>query len=486
MVRRASDYMPSIRASGSPGLEERIGRALLREHDDEGSFAVEAERVVACSSHAAKLLGWDADAVVGAPIQRLVERFESELLRLRFQSALLESAAVEFVAPRPGRVDAWINVRTLPLEPGVCFLVKDVTENELSELALRRKEQRLLAANRSLRLAHVAAHAASWEWRHGRSIRWLDLAAARDLASLPPAWIEQEEILDWRTIVPPGGERRVQRGVRRLVRRGEASFELEVEGADHAHHWMRIECAVTERDAGGSPVRVSGVTVDVTAARAADEALRAEVDQRRRSEQRQQMLLHELNHRVKNMLATVQSIARQSLSGTNLGGAQDFEERLMALAWTYEIITREQWAGASLREVIQRTMAPHVDRAGSRLSADGPDLWLSPNRALSIALAMHELATNAVKYGALSNGHGRVSVAWRVTPEAAGLRLELEWVESGGPPVAPPRRRGFGSRLVERSLAHDLNGEVILRFDPEGLRCYVTAPVPDDSEALGA
>jgi two-component sensor histidine kinase len=252
-------------------------------------------------------------------------------------------------------------------------------------------------------------------------------------------------------------------------------------GAAAARHWMRIDCAVTERDAEGAPLRVSGVTVDVTAAHRAAEALRDEIDQRRRSEERQQMLVHELNHRVKNMLATVQSIARQSLGRSNHGVAVDFEERLMALAWAYEIITREQWSGASLRELIQRTLAPHLDRAGSRLTLEGPDLWLSPNRALTIALAMHELATNAVKYGALSDEAGRVAVRWRVLEEAGGRQLCLDWTESGGPPVTPPARRGFGSRLVERSLAHDLQGQVTLSFEPEGVRCRVIAPLPEDA-----
>jgi two-component sensor histidine kinase len=250
---------------------------------------------------------------------------------------------------------------------------------------------------------------------------------------------------------------------------------MEVTGADKAPHWMRIECAVTERDVSGAPMRVSGVTVDVTLSRRADEALRAEVAQRKQSEERQQMLVHELNHRVKNMLATVQSIARQSLSSPALGlPARDFEERLMALAWAYEILTREHWAGASLREVIQRTMAPHIDHASSRLALDGPDLWLTPNRALSIALAMHELATNAVKYGALSSDDGCVRVRWRTLDDAGTQRLELEWRETGGPPVAPPRRRGFGSRLIERSLSRDLRGEVTLQFEPTGLVCRVT------------
>lgn len=466
--------MPLSHARSTDPLDQRIGRALLLGRDDEGVLAVEDGRIVACSAHAGELLGCDPRLAQGDSVTDFIGRLDGELLQLRLHSALLDETAVEFVVQRPWRRGEWIKVRSLPLAPGVLFLLKDVTDRELSDLGMRRKEQRLLAANRSLRLAHTAAHAASWDWRWSRSLRWLDLAAARELRGLPPTWTEDEEIRDWRSLMPPAGQRAFDRAVQTLGKTGVASFEMEVVGADKARHWLRIDGAVTERDDAGEPTRVSGVTVDITQAKRADAALRAEVAQRKRSEERQQMLVHELNHRVKNMLATVQSIARQSLSSPALGGpARDFEERLMALAWAYEILTREHWEGASLREVIQRTLAPHIDHASSRLALEGPDLWLTPNRALSLALAMHELATNAVKYGALSVDGGRVGVSWRTVEEAGTRRLELEWRESGGPPVAPRLRRGFGSRLIERSLARELQGEVTLEFAPAGLVCRV-------------
>ena len=474
-------------AAPEVSLDERIGRALLREREDEGVIAVENGRVVACTRHAVELMGWNAAEALGADFADLIGAHGGEVLQLRFRSALLNDSPVEFVAERPGGRDEWIKVRSLPLSPGVAFLLRDVTDREVGERSLRRKEQRLLAANRSLRLAHSAAHAASWEWRAGRSMRWLDLAAARELQSLPPAWTDDEEILDWRRVIAPDGRGVFDRAVRALAVRGDASFEVEVTGADGRRHCMRIDCAVTERDAVGAPLRVSGVTVDVTLARRAEEALREEIEQRKHSEERQQMLLNELNHRVKNMLTTVQSIARQSLGRPGLGeaglaAAREFEERLMALAWAYEILTREQWAGAALGELIARTLAPHLDLASSRLTLEGPALWLTPNRALSIAMAMHELATNAVKYGALSNDAGRIAVTWRVFEADGVRRLELDWIERDGPPVAPPRRRGFGSRLIERSLARELGGEVKLDFDPAGLRCRVAARLPQDRE----
>ena len=156
----------------------------------------------------------------------------------------------------------------------------------------------------------------------------------------------------------------------------------------------------------------------------------------------------------------------------------------MALAWTYDLLTRERWTGAPLRDVIQRTMAPHAADGSARLALDGPDLWLNPNRALSVALAIHELATNAVKYGSLSVDAGGVVVRWRIHDRASCRELELEWVEHGGPPVDPkPKRRGFGSKLIERSLARELGGEVKLAFEPDGLRCRIVAPIEERTDA---
>jgi PAS domain S-box-containing protein len=475
--------MPRARKINASPLEQRIGRALLGGRDNEGVIAVEGGRVVACSAYAAELLGIEADQVQGEPVARLVLALDGDLLQLHLQSALLAESAVEFVVERPRHDDEWIEVRSLPLSPGVAFMVKDVTERELSELAIRRKEQRLRAANRSLRLAHAAARAASWEWRIGKPLRWLDLPAAQELDSLPTSWTEDEEIADWRSLMPPAGQRAFDRAMTTLASDGVASFELEVTGADAVRHWMRIDLAVTERDSGGEPLRVSGLTVDVTATRRAGEALRAEVAQRKRSEERQKLLVDELNHRVKNMLTTVQSVARQSL-GTAKGVAGEFENRLMALAWAYEILTREHWAGASLREVIERTLAPHARPGSDRFLMEGPDLWLKPNRALSFALAFHELATNAVKYGALSNDAGRVQVRWGVHHDAQGRRLEIEWSEEGGPPVVRPPKRGFGSRLIERSLARELGGAVSLDFAPTGLRCHIVAPEAQEEANL--
>ena len=234
--------------------------------------------------------------------------------------------------------------------------------------------------------------------------------------------------------------------------------------------WVEVVGLPTD----GGPGRVVGVTLDVTASKLAEAKLTREVAERRRAEERQQLLIHELNHRVKNMLATVQSVARQSLG--RAGGAgplADFEERLMALAWTHDILTRERWAGASLATVLSRTMTPH---GPGRVALKGPDLRISPKMALALAMGVHELATNAVKYGALSADKGHVEIVWRLDETVTPARLRLEWRERGGPRVTPPATRGFGARLLERGLAHELGGQVVIRFLPAGVRCEINAP----------
>jgi PAS domain S-box-containing protein len=199
-----------------------------------------------------------------------------------------------------------------------------------------------------------------------------------------------------------------------------------------------------------------------------------DVTERKRFERHQQLLVGELNHRVKNTLAIVQSLAHQSFhSSIPAPDAIDrFEGRLEALAAAHNLLTQRNWDFASIADVVTVALAPFC--SADRRDISGPDVPVSPQTAVSLALALHELATNAAKYGALSSPGGRVSVRWS-THEGM---LELRWQEEGGPPVSPPRRRGFGTRMIERTLAAEFGGKVDLEFRPEGVFCKVVAPIP--------
>ncbi len=201
-----------------------------------------------------------------------------------------------------------------------------------------------------------------------------------------------------------------------------------------------------------------------------------DVTERLKSERHLRLVVNELNHRVKNTLSMIQAIAAQTFrSADDLPGAQkSFSARIVALAKANDLLTGENWEGAALSDIVARSS----EATGShRFVIEGPPVRLSPKTAISLSMAIHELTTNAVKYGALSNGTGRVLVNWSVKPDTEGERLHLEWREEGGPPVAAPSRRGFGSRLVERGLSTELGGEVAINFNPQGILCVVDAPL---------
>ncbi len=200
-----------------------------------------------------------------------------------------------------------------------------------------------------------------------------------------------------------------------------------------------------------------------------------DITARKRWEEHQRLLINELNHRVKNTLATVQSIASQTLrnAGSAEGAREALENRLLALSRVHDVLTRENWEGADLYEIVADAVAPYSNPGEDRLHLSGETIRLPPRMALALAMALQELATNAVKYGALSNDTGEVRITWRDGDDS----LHLTWAEQGGPPVTAPSRRGFGTRLIERSLASDLNGDVRIAFVPSGLVCTVDAPL---------
>src|SRR5262249_20605443 len=207
-----------------------------------------------------------------------------------------------------------------------------------------------------------------------------------------------------------------------------------------------------------------------------------DITERKQAELRQKLLLDELNHRVKNTLATVQSLATQTMRGAGSPEQfrRSFEARIVSLSKTHDLLTTRSWQGADLAEVASQQLAPYaMDPA--RLTVAGDAVALTPRAALTLSMVVHELVTNAAKYGALSTPEGRVQVQWTVERRdvdagQAADRVTLTWQESGGPPVAPPEGRGFGSRLIERSTS-ELDGEGQLVFDPAGVRYWVTIPL---------
>jgi PAS domain S-box-containing protein len=211
----------------------------------------------------------------------------------------------------------------------------------------------------------------------------------------------------------------------------------------------------------------------------------SDVTERVRSEDHQLLLLNELNHRVKNTLATVQSIASQTLrTASSTRAAQEaIESRLFALSRAHDVLTRENWEGAWIREVVGHAMQPFQNVAQNRIHCHGDEVRLPPNTTLALAMALQELATNAVKYGALSNEAGTVEIAWRVDHTRDVPHLLLKWEEKDGPPVVPPSRRGFGTRLVERSLAQGhLGGAARIDFAASGVVCTIDAPLKEAHE----
>jgi PAS domain S-box-containing protein len=194
-----------------------------------------------------------------------------------------------------------------------------------------------------------------------------------------------------------------------------------------------------------------------------------DISDRKRAEQQRDLLMAELSHRVTNTLALVQAVAAQTLKDIDPGLRRAFEARLVALGAAQNALTAKDWTSADLHDIVGAVAHVPADR----LSADGPHVRLNPASAVAFSLAIHELTTNALKYGALSGEHGTVEIRWAV----ADGRLRFTWTESGGPPVSAPARKGFGSRMIEISLAAQIDGTAQIDYAPTGLHCTIAAPL---------
>ena len=344
--------------------------------------------------------------------------------------------------------------------------VRDITESRRAEQELRETEERY-------RLASRATNDAIWDWDLASDhIRWNEAVQtlfgyAPDGVGASGAW--------WKSRIRPEDRDRVRSGIHAVIDGGAEHWRDEYRflRADGSYADI-LDRGYVLRDRDGRAVRMIGAMLDVTASK--------------RAEEHQRLLTGELQHRVKNTLALVQAIASQTLRG-----ATDVDEmrealaaRLISLGRAHDILTEASWTAAPIMDVVEGALGIHRQPDSARLRIGGPNVLLAAKPALSLALALHELATNAAKYGALSNEVGVVDLRWHVSDEDDTPRLHLIWSEHGGPPIpGPPARRGFGSRLIERSFDAEAGGEVRLTYAPTGLTCRLQVALSANQDQRG-
>lgn len=257
------------------------------------------------------------------------------------------------------------------------------------------------------------------------------------------------------TILIPEDRQHEEPAILERIRRGERVEHYETVRQRKDGSPLEISLTISPiEDPDGRIIGASKVARDIT--------------ERRRAEAHKELLLNEMKHRIKNSLATVQALAMQTMRHAPADELAMFVARLHALAGVHELLTFQDWNRARVGEIVRRALRPFEEKHRQHFLIEGPEAAsLDATRSVSLSMAVHELATNAVKYGALSNGSGQVHIAWQTAPDD---RLKLRWQETGGPPVKPPERKGFGSRLIERALEGELGG-ARLEFAPEGVTC---------------
>ncbi len=304
----------------------------------------------------------------------------------------------------------------------------------------------------------------SWEWEVGSDeVKW-DEGQYRIFGVDPKRF--QPRIEKIRSLLHPDDRQSLQRAVERMSESALAQptesltqpMEFRVLRGNGETRWCTGTAAASV-DADGKVVRISGVTIDVT--------------ERKEAAERQNLLAREVDHRARNALAVIQSIIRLTRARSVDDYVAAIEGRIKALARAHTLLSDSRWEGADLATLVGEELDPY--RTGDKVAIDGPDISLQPSTAQGLALALHELATNAAKHGALSSAKGKVDLSWQLRPDV----LVLSWTESGGPQIKPPAAKSFGLRVIRASIEQQLGGEVTFDWNPGGLSCSFSIPRRD-------
>jgi two-component sensor histidine kinase len=425
--------------------------------------------IIRANKKAAEL--WGRTPRLLDPAQRFCGSFRVETLEGQFippdatpmARAVLQGESFDGVEARVENPDGRRWVASVTIKPlrdedgriiGAINCFRDITRDYEQRETLARTQK-------TFDLAMVASSMGTWRYTFADNICVYDANAQRLYGLTEARFLHDEEGV--KTMIHPKDlELMWARVAKACDPEGEGRYDVEyrVKQLDGSWRWLSAwgQTEFEGEGAGRRPVAIAGASRDLTALKHAEEL--------------QQLLVNELNHRVKNSLTTVQSITSQTLRGaSDLEGArEDIERRICSLALAHDLLTDRNWSAADLRDVAARAMHPFPE---GQVRIDGPSVDVSPQRALALSMALHELATNASKYGAFSTPAGQVELVWRVE----GSELRLGWTESGGPKVAQPTHRGFGSRLLEKGLTRELGGRAVVRYAPEGVVYEISIPI---------
>ncbi|WP_082767384.1 PAS domain S-box protein [Bosea sp. PAMC 26642] len=447
LVESEASYKAALQA-GNMGSWETNLRSGLRIWTEEGMalFGVDLP---------------DGKGCVGGPNDEWVAAIHPEdrdlALQLRSQAQTCDTFPAEYRIKRPSGSVVWLSGRGRVLERDdggrpirLVSIMADISDRKVAELALRESEARFrsLFENAAVGMAY-ADLAGTWITVNQRLCDMLQVAEA-DLIGRSA-----------NDMVEPAERGREAQELERLLSReiAHAAFEVPYQRRDGSQIWIGQTTSLV-LNGHGVPLHFVSVYRDISERRAAQE--------------RQRFLLAELAHRSKNLLAVIQGIAGQTIrSVENLADFKTrFTQRLQGIAATQDILVRQDWTGGDLRQLVT-TQLELFDLGEGRITLSGPEVTLSADAVQSVGLALHELATNALKYGALSATTGQVRVAWYSEPDG---KMALTWIEQGGPPVVAPLRTGFGSTVLDRMAASSVDGVVELDYAKSGLRWTLAIP----------
>jgi PAS domain S-box-containing protein len=439
---------------------------LLVERMQEGAVTLNEDGVVLfCNESFATMLQVPLEQVIGASLAQFVAQDEQPALAAVLQDARSCSVRRELTLRRAdgAPVPALLALGPLPIDAGV--LAISMIASDLSE---QKRTEELAAAERFLRSILEQATEPVLVLDAGGVVTHASRAALQltldDPLGRPFAQAVPLRVVDSHDRAGSRPKWLARQIGQALQGRSVSGLEVSAagDGAERHHYLLSAGPLYDARE------QVAGAVVMLT-----------DITERKRFEQHQRVLLAELSHRVKNTLASVRSIAAQTLrsapSMETFGPA--FDGRLKALALAHGVSTGAGWGDADLAELIARILEPFRSGRGDNIAVAGPPAHLPPRQVVPVMLMLHELVTNAAKYGALSTAGGRVTIEWTVDHQHARPWLRLCWAEASGPRVLPPSRKGFGTALIERSVAHELDGSATLDYRPEGLVCTLKFPL---------